>query len=201
MDFMELQGRLAIRILLGIWLAVSGACTHFEKEKDIECDCGPIYYNVDSIVTEFKGEYLLQSDEPLQGVIYSLNFRGDTISIICYSNGLKCGEATEWYDNGVKKSARNYLLGKKHGSQKRWWPNGQMALSYIAEQDLIEGEYQEWHFNGILFKQLNYKGGKENGLQRQWSEAGKLMVNYEARNGRNYGNTGIKSCATIWKNE
>jgi len=201
MVFMELQERSVIRLLLFIWIVIIGACTNSDEGMAPECDCTSICYNVDSIETQFKNEYLLLSDELVQGVIYSLNSKGDTISILCYNKGLKCGEAIEWYDNGKKKSARHYLLGRKHGSQKRWWPNGQMALSYIAEHDLIEGEFREWHTNGILFKQLFYIGGMEQGLQRQWSENGNLMVNYEAKNGRNYGNTGIKSCATVWTDE
>jgi hypothetical protein len=36
------------------------------------------------------------------------------------------------------------------------------------------------------------------GAQIAWYPNGKLRLNYVVRNGRQYGLTGVKNCATVW---
>jgi len=35
-------------------------------------------------------------------------------------------------------------------------------------------------------------------MQTMWKRDGKLAMNYFARDGRNYGITGVKSCENLW---
>ena len=73
-------------------------------------------------------------------------------------------------------SESNYLNGQRHGLQKTWFLNGQLA------------------------KRKNLSKGREEGLQRAWLENGKIYVNYEAKNGRIFGMNRANLCYRL-KNE
>jgi antitoxin component YwqK of YwqJK toxin-antitoxin module len=66
--------------------------------------------------------------------------------------------------------------GQRHGLQKIWFLNGQLA------------------------KRKNLNEGKEEGLQQAWLENGTLYVNYEAKNGRIFGMNRANLCYKL-KNE
>jgi hypothetical protein len=70
----------------------------------------------------------------------------------------------------------NYVNGQRHGLQKVWFLNGQLA------------------------KRKNLSKGREDGLQQAWLENGKIYVNYEAKNGRIFGMNRANLCYKL-KNE
>jgi antitoxin component YwqK of YwqJK toxin-antitoxin module len=63
----------------------------------------------------------------------------------------------------VLLSHLNYVAGKVHGEQKKWYPTGE------------------------LFKKLHLNMGKEEGLQQAFRKNGVLFANYEAKKGRVFG--------------
>ena len=142
------------------------------------------------------------NDSIFTGILFSLYANGkDTIEFTCYKNGREHGLAVQRYPNGQLQSRRYYKNGNKSGKLEAFWENGAKRLEYYFEDGEYEGCGNEWASNGVLVKKLNYRNGQQEGLQQLWTANGELWANYEVRNGRNYGITGVKSCATLWKND
>ena len=91
---------------------------------------------------------------------------------------------------------QNYEDGMKSGVQTRWWSHGMKKSEYHFKNNEFDGVCRDWSANGTLIRQMNYADGHEKGLQQLWDDDGTLRANYVARNGRNYGLAGVKSCVT-----
>jgi hypothetical protein len=161
-----------------------------------------IYLNIDSVSIQTRTGQTLCNGSPCTAMIYRLAPATlDTIETAGYQNGREHGLFREYYANGSLKSIRKFDQGKKIGTYRSWWPNGNMQSEYAFIDDEYEGSCKDWDENGLLIRSKNYKHGHEAGLQQMWQSDGKLWANYEVRNGRNYGITGIKGCATIWQGD
>lgn len=56
--------------------------------------------------------------------------------------------------------------GKKEGSQKRYYENGQIHTEEYFIADKLDGIYKGFHKNGILQTEITYKNGKKEGFSR-----------------------------------
>jgi len=136
------------------------------------------------------------------GILYSLfPHSSDTASVRVYNNGKEEGIQREFYADGKRKSIRYFHQGKKQGLYEGWWENGQKRLEYSFIDDEYNGACKEWTEQGVMIRNMHYLKGHEEGSQKAWDTNGKLLANYESRNGRNYGLTGVKGCATIWEKD
>jgi len=108
------------------------------------------------------------------------------------------GTLIAFNDSGDTTEVSNYRNGKKTGIQARWWENGVKRSEYNYNNNEFQGISRDWTQTGLLVRQMNYDNGHENGLQQLWDDDGKIRANYVARNGRNYGLTGVKGCGTVW---
>ena len=126
---------------------------------------------------------------------------GDTISRSRFRDGLEDGRWERFYRRGVLAETRDYDHGRKAGMFQAWWPNGVLRSEYYFKDGEYDGPSRDWSDNGILVRHMNYRKGYENGRQQLWDDDGTLRANYVARNGRNYGLTGVKGCATIWEKD
>ncbi len=126
-------------------------------------------------------------NEPFTGV--SATYMGDDklFSTIDYVDGKKHGSFKKWYPDGTLSYQGNYVLGKKQGYSKSWWKNGVQRSEANFEKGVAHGIQLQWYKSGAKFKRLHLNYGKEEGLQQSWRENGKLYCNYEARNGRIFG--------------
>nr|ARK12594.1 membrane-binding protein [Fibrella sp. ES10-3-2-2] len=135
---------------------------------------------------------------PFSGRVYECTAGGDTLFSGTYLEGKAEGLHRHWYTSGQLKEERQYRNGWQEGEQRGWHESGKRAFVYQFAQDVYEGRRNEWYANGQPAQAGTYHNGQENGPQRQWFNDGTLKVNYEARNGRNYGFTGVKNCANVW---
>ena len=137
------------------------------------------------------------ADTLFNGWRYVLHATGDTAFVGAYHEGREEGLHCQWYANGQRKEARNYQNGWQEGEQRGWYETGNQAFSYTFRQDVYQGLVREWYANGRLAREGHYHEGHEVGLQRVWFADGSVKANYEARNGRNYGFTGVKRCVNV----
>ena len=72
----------------------------------------------------------------------------------------------EWY----------YKNGKKDGTSRGWYPNGQLKHKVHWKDGKAEGLSIEWHENGQKRWEATHKNGKENGLRTEWYENGQKRV-------------------------
>lgn len=123
---------------------------------------------------------------------------GDTTFVGAFSQGKAEGFHRHWYANRQLKETRSFQHSWQEGEQRGWYESGKRAFIYHFLNDVYEGNLKEWYANGQLSQDKNYHEGRENGLQRMWYADGSLKANYVARNGRNYGFTGVTHCVNVW---
>ena len=84
-----------------------------------------------------------------------------------------------WYDNGKKKSEKNFKDGRREGSSVMWYENGQKMEEIIYKNDQKDGLETQWYINGnkkievnvINDKYMDYVRWYENGkkkIEREW---------------------------------
>jgi len=154
------------------------------------------------VVTKTSGGVMYVNDVPFTGTLLTIYENGvDTLEIQEFAHGKEHGVFKQLYPDGQLQSLRYFKQGEKEGTFDAWWENGAKRLEYHFKNGEYEGSGKEWAVNGMPIKSMNYKNGQEAGLQQQWTGQGDLWANYEVRNGRHYGIKGVKSCATLWKDD
>lgn len=122
---------------------------------------------------------------------YAVSFHQDSIlkEKIGILNGKKQNQAIQWYPDGHYKQVTNYHKGRLHGAKKVWSAEPSHVLiahlNYISGK--AHGEQKKWYPNGALFKKLNLNMGREEGIQQAFRQNGALYANYEAKAGRIFG--------------
>jgi len=143
--------------------------------------------------------------KPTTGLVYYQNklFTGSSVShysnnspavLINYVKGKKHGINKKWFRNGDLSFLSTYKEGKKNGHTRTWWSNGNLRSESYYVDGVPDGIQRQWYSSGSIFKKINLQDGKENGLQQSWRENGKIYNNYEAKNGRIFGLKRTKLC-------
>lgn len=174
------------------------ACAEKSQLDNIVINVPAIYFNANDDVCSNQNGLLLRNGKPFCGYLFSTYGEKDTAEIISYYAGMEEGWRCKWYPNHKRAEERLYHFGRKEGTHKGWWQNGQLKFVYLFKNDNHEGKSQTWYSTGQPATENFYERGYEIGLQRAWYADGILSANYEARNGRQYGLTGVKNCASIW---
>ncbi len=156
-----------------------------------------VFFNQSQHFFQTKQGITYLNDQPFSGRQFGLYENGDTAFITPYCDGKENGIAKAWYENKQLKEIRKYKRGKKTGTHSGWWPGGQQKFCFSYRDDVYEGEVKEWYSSGSLFKWFHYKNGQEEGLQQQYFANGSPQFNYVAKEGRNYGLTGVKNCVNV----
>ncbi len=160
------------------------------------------FINRNEVVTKTAGGVMSVNNVPFTGTLFTMHGNGqDTLEIQEFATGKENGIFKQLYPDGRLQSLRYFKQGEKEGTFDAWWENGAKRLEYHFKNGEYEGSGKEWAVNGMPIKSMNYKNGQEAGLQQQWTGQGDLWANYEVRNGRHYGIKGVKSCATLWKDD
>lgn len=139
---------------------------------------------------------LLYDRTPLTGSVFILD-KSDTVGIDIFENGLQQGRSIRLLNHRVIEE-RWYQQGNRVGIHRGWYANGNLKFQYDYDNDMMHGEARDWYVNGKPYKLMHYEKGYEAGMQTMWKRDGKLAMNYFARDGRNYGLTGVKSCENLW---
>ena len=198
---MERLARLRIKLILvasiSLWLLNS--CERQKPSEKIAGNIPAIFVHSSHRDLKQKEGSLYYKNQSFSGWQYELFANGDTAMIVPFYQGKEHGCARQWYPNRKLKEQRWYEAGEKTGEHLAWWENGNRRFIYHFENGVYEGNQQEWNEAGALYRNANYEKGKEKGLQQLWRYDGKLIANYVARNGRNFGLTGVKNCKSVWK--
>lgn len=145
---------------------------------------------------------LFYKEIPFKGVLNVYYSSNELKSEIQYDDGKKHGSEKQWYVNGDKLMERFYKQGFKTGVHKAWRQDGTPKFEYhFNEKGEFHGIVKEWYKNAQIFRDFNYVDGKEVGLQRMWTNEGTLKANYEVVHGERFGLIGLKKCYTVTVNE
>ncbi len=189
--------RAPLRNSLYHWLLLA-LCAGCQPEKQAPTAIPARYVSVDVPGWQQRSGNLWLNDTLFSGWQFQPTPAGDTLFCGGYLAGKAEGIHRQWYASGGLKEARHFHAGWQQGEQHGWHESGKPAFVYHFKNDVYEGSRKEWYANGKPALDGNYHEGQENGRQRQWFDNGSLKVNYEARNGRNYGFTGVKNCVNVW---
>jgi antitoxin component YwqK of YwqJK toxin-antitoxin module len=135
---------------------------------------------------------------PSEGLVYlgAIPFSGTSVEYyadgkvfekIQYLKGKKHGLNQKWFESEALAYEAYHFENKLHGTSKSWWSNGNIRTESNFELGKSHGLQTEWYSSGVKFKESNLDRGLEEGMQRAWRENGKVYVNYEAKNARIFG--------------
>lgn len=128
------------------------------------------------------------NDKPYSGhvVRYSENKLIERFSVL---DGRKQNQSVHWFPDGHKQYLANYHEGLLYGEKKTWSADSSHILishlNYVSGK--AHGEQKKWYPTGELFKKLHLNMGREEGIQQAFRKNGDLFANYEAKNGRIFG--------------
>ncbi len=125
--------------------------------------------------------------QPFTGVSVVKTTNGLTVESAEYTKGKKHGSYKKWFDDGQLSFEATYIQGLRNGKAFTWWKNGNMRSQSNFKNGIADGKQYQWYKTGVKFKIITLVDGKEEGLQQAWRENGKIYNNYEAKNGRIFG--------------
>lgn len=156
-------------------------------------------YRADEVETERLAGVTYVNGQPYTGRLIWCFESGDTARLEEYREGKADGRHILWHSNGLIKEKRFYRDNRKDGHHEGWYENGHKAFDYNFDNGVYVGTVKEWYPGGQPYMVGNYnKEGQQEGMQQVWTEEGVLHMNYEIKNGRKYGNAGIKHCKSLW---
>ena len=183
------------KIFIGSIILLLSSCNQLAETKAVS----NLYINVDSGGWKEAGPLLYHNGFLFSGSKFKLYPNRDTAFLYSYLNGKQEGLQYEWYPAKKTKQKRNFINGWQEGEQSGWYENGKTSFIYHFKNDVYDGNLKEWYEEGKLFRDCNYSNGQEAGKQLFLNLDGSIKANYEVRNGKIYGNTGTKNCASPWK--
>ena len=162
----------------------------------IACEPAPQVMKLDIKNADLKltDGIMLYKGKPYTGNTF---FKNDTIVIntASYVNGKKHGEEKRFFYNGNVAVSRSYTNGEPTGTHKTWWENKQLKSVYdFDEAGNKIGIHREWYRDGRLAKEFHYTNGKEDGTQKIWNLDGEIEANYIVINGERFGLIGSVNC-------
>ena len=144
---------------------------------------------------------LFYKDKFFSGTLKSFDEINQTNNRANYLNGKKHGEERKYFLNDSLAEIRFYDNGLKIGIHKSWRIDGRPKFEYSYQDGVYHGMMKEWYSNGQLVKEFNYVKGKESGTQRMWLSNGNIKANYTVVNGERFGLIGLKKCYTVKTDE
>lgn len=93
-------------------------------------------------------------------------------------------EELEWYDNGQPKLSRQWLDGKRQGVERRWRSDGAQESETHWRDDQQHGLQTRWGPNGQREQETHFQDGKRHGLEQKWHPNGTLAERSEYQQGR-----------------
>jgi len=133
---------------------------------------------------------------PYSGYIIEESESGSLLSKVNWKQGKRHGSYRTWYSNGQKSEERQYFEGRKNGLHMGWFADGSPRFILNFRNGVYHGNCREWHANGQLYTDCNFDEGAEIGSQQSWRFDGKAVANYVVKDGHRYGVVGSKTCLT-----
>ena len=156
--------------------------------------------SIDSLNSELElvNGILKLSNNPFTGRLTANYVNKNLKSEVFYTDGKKNGSEKYWFENGDLAQERFYINGFKSGIHKGWWKSANPKFVYhFNDRGAYNGEVKEWYRSGQPYMSFNYENGKEKGSQRLWKMNGTIKANYEVVNGERFGLIGLKKCSNV----
>lgn len=144
---------------------------------------------VSALTYDTKTSIWSKGGKPYSGFAISHHPEGSKKQFFGIFAGKKQNKAKQWHVDGKLKQEAFYHLGKLHGEKKNWLADSTNTL--ISHLNYVHGKahgvQRKWYPTGEIFKVMNLNMGKEEGMQRAYRKNGVIYANYEAKEGRAFG--------------
>ena len=106
-------------------------------------------------------------------------------------NGLGSWSEGVYNDEGRRTALINKspttVIGHRHGTWTRWYPDGQMRSQTIWRHGAPDGVHTNWYSDGKISVQTSYANGQLDGLMTHWYANGQKRYEILYRNGTKEG--------------
>ncbi len=106
---------------------------------------------------------------------------GDLIGEGKYFGKLKDGLWT-YYDKGVKVAEENYIMGKKNGTSRTYFRNGQVSEEKNWNNDVEDGAWRQYYDNGKKRLETKIDMGVRNSVYYVYYSNGRLKIRGQYKN-------------------
>lgn len=138
-------------------------------------------------------EEMQYQKQAFTGAAYELHPNKQLSRLIFYWKGKRVGSERQWYPTGdlwVEKQYRNGLL---QGESRQWYDSGRVKSLGHYDQGQPHGEFWGWHPNGNVSDYNLYDHGREI-THKSWISDGKPFYNYVYQDGKKVGVKGGQFC-------
>ena len=102
-------------------------------------------------------------------------------------NGKRHGSYKSYYENGQIKIYSNYINGVLDGSYRHYYENGQIEVDRNYINGELDGIYKSYYENGQIKLDCNGKNGEIEGVYKSYYESGNLKNQFNYKNGSKVG--------------
>lgn len=104
--------------------------------------------NIEDTEDDYNG--VLHEGTPFTGEVVEIGADGNMISLYTYYAGVQDGPYFEWYGPTRPFKAGTMKFGLLNGVNRKWHPNGQLALEIEFDDHGRELHRSEWDHEGNL---------------------------------------------------
>lgn len=122
-------------------------------------------------ITTLKG-----SKEPFTGKVVAFNINGKKTLELEYKNGRESGTNRSWYPNGNIMNETQITNGKIDGLWIDYFENGKKQNEITYETDYMNGPCKRWYESGQVKEQGNYQHCREEGYWVYYFENGQKQT-------------------------
>ena len=101
-------------------------------------------------------------------IYFQKNLRAEPKSLTSYEEGVKKGDAFEWWPNGNLKAFRTYVEGKEQGLSCLWHLNGKIAYESGRIKGMVNGISRAWDDDGFQTREVCWSNGELCGYRIIW---------------------------------
>ncbi|MCH2114532.1 MAG: HTTM domain-containing protein [Pirellulales bacterium] len=144
--------------------------------------------SIDQHLVECYLTYYPRMHHPLVGQVSSQDmFRLDLLTQGTLHAGERHGPWVSYHQNGRKKAAGSYQMGKSVGLWTFWYPGGGKEAEGVMKQGKEHGLWVVFHKNGQKKASGTYKIGQREGLWTRWHPNGRKAEAGEMKQGKYHG--------------
>lgn len=134
-----------------------------------------------------EGDLVIQQaflEGKLEGESIVESMKGQVLSDTLFKDGLRQGDANEFYSNGNSYGKLHYQYDQFEGKQEYYYLSGHLKTELTYHDGLLDGPVKLYYPDGKLKMELSFQKGVRHGFERRWYENGQLFIELEYQNGR-----------------
>ena len=143
-----------------------------------------VLFSLSDVPTESLLFELLNTYDPLNGVVEEIDEYGRLLKRENYKEGKLNGTSEEFFADGTGSRRENYKNGELDGVVEISYENGQLTLRQNYKEGKLNGKSEEFYVDGQVSRRENYKNGELDGVVEMFYENGQLALRKNFKDGK-----------------